>query len=231
MLKKKLVILLCLCLSANAFAQKVTVNKRSEKIKGESAEGYRTELEGKKEDVSAAFSRFIKDLGKVKSGADYQYIEGPAMGGTVYNTGIVYVKTGGNAETGSVWLGIKAAEWTVNDIKLVETQLEKLAYQFGVNFYRDKIQAQLDEAQQALNIVVRQLQRLLTENKNLNTKLVNNEQQKIQLEKSLEANKLEHLVLLQKIENNKKAQDSVGSATLPIKKVIEVHQERLRKVN
>lgn len=228
---KKLVILLGVFIASNALGQKVTVEKKSERVKGESTDGYGTTLEGKKVDVAAAWGRFVKELGKVKSGTDYQFVEGPAMGGTVYTTGTVYAKTGGGTEAGTVWLGIKPAEWTVNDIKLVEDELEKLVYRFGIKFYRDKIQAQINEAQQALNIVIRQHQRLATENKSLNTRLTNNEQQKIQLEKSLEANKLEHLVLLQKIVNNKNAQDSVVAAQVPIKRVVELHQERLRKVN
>ena len=77
----------------------------------------------------------------------------------------------------------------------------------------------------------RRIQRLVNENKTLSTKVTTNETQKIQLEKSLEANKLEHLVLLQKIVNNKKAQDSVSATTVPIKRAIELHKERLRKVN
>lgn len=228
---KKLTILLILCVTFHAYAQKVTVNKKSEKIKSESAEGYSTALEGKKEDVAAAFGRFLKNLGKIKSGNDYQFVEGPALGGTVYSTGIVYAQTEGNEEKTSVWLGINAAEWTVNDITLVENQLEKLVYQFGIKFYRDKIQAQIDEGVQAANAVVRQQQRLTNQNKDLTIKLSNNAQQKIQLEKSLEANKLENLVLLQKIENNKKSQDSVRQAGEQIKKVIEMHKERQRKVN
>lgn len=228
---KKLTILLILCVTSHAYAQKVTVNKKSEKIKSESAEGYSTALEGKKEDVAAAFGRFLKNLGKIKSGNDYQFVEGPALGGTVYSTGIVYAQTEGNEEKTSVWLGINAAEWTVNDITLVENQLEKLVYQFGIKFYRDKIQAQIDEGVQAANAVVRQQQRLTNQNKDLTIKLSNNAQQKIQLEKSLEANKLENLVLLQKIENNKKSQDSVRQAGEQIKKVIEMHKERQRKVN
>ena len=218
-------------LASTAFGQKVTVSKKSERVKGESAEGYGASLEGKKEDVASAWSKYLKDLGKVKGGGDYQFIEGPAMGGTVYTTGILYARSGGNAEAGTVWMGLRADEWTVNDIKLVEDAMEKLVYQFGIKFYKDKIQAQINEAQEALNIVVRQQQRLVTENKSLTTKLTGNEQQKIQLEKSLEANALEHLVLLQKIVNNKKAQDSVGAATIPIKRVVEIHQELLRKVN
>lgn len=228
---KKLTIILVLGATSFAFSQKVTVNKKSEKIKGESAEGYSTELEGKKEAVAVAWGKFLKDMGKVKSGSGYQYIENPALGGTVYSTGIVYFNTSGNEEKATAWAGIKAAEWTVNDIKIVENQLEKLTYQFGVKFYRDKIQAQIDEGQQALDAVTRQQQRLLTQNKEMTIKLSNNEQEKIQLEKSLENNKLEHLVTAQKIVNNKKAQDSVAVVGEKIKKVIEMHKERQRKVN
>ncbi len=229
---KKLVVLLgFLAFSPLLQAQKVTVNKKSDKVKGESAEGYTTTLEGKKEDIAAAWAKYIKTFGRVKSGSGYDFIENPAMGGTVYTSGILYAKNDGNVESGSVWLGIRADEWTVNDIKIVEETVEKLVYQFGIKFYKDKIQAQINEAQQALNIVVRKQQQLVGENKILNSKLTNNEQQKIQLEKSLEANKLEHLVLQQKIVNNKKAQDSVAATTVPIKRAIEMHQERLRKVN
>ncbi len=228
---KKLTIILVLGVTSFAFAQKVTVNKKSERIKGETAEGYSTELEGKKEAVAAAWNRFLKDMGKIKSGSGYQFIENPALGGTVYNTGIMYFTTSGNEEKATAWVGIKAAEWTVNDIKIVESQLEKSVYQFGVKFYRDKIQGQIDEGQQALDAVVRQQQRLVTQNKELAIKLGNNEQERIQLEKSLENNKLEHLVTAQKIVNNKKAQDSVAVAGEKIKKVIEMHKERQRKVN
>ena len=228
---KKLAIILVLSITTCAFSQKVTVGKKSEKIKGDTAEGYGTDLEGKKENVATTFSRFIKDLGKVKSGTDYFYIEGPAMGGTVYTTGIIYATTRGGEEKASVWLGIKAPEWTVNDITLVEAQLEKLVYQFGVKFYRDKIQAQIDEGQQAFDAVVRKQQRLTNQSKDLTIRLGNNEQEKVQLEKSLESNKLENLVLLQRIVNNKKAQDSVALASEQIKKVIELHKERQRKVN
>lgn len=228
---KKFTVLLAMCITSFAFAQKVTVSNKNEKIKGETADGYATTLEGKKEDVSAAWGRFLKDLGKVRSGSDYQYVENPAMGGTVYNTGIVYATVNGNEESATVWLGIKGAEWTVNDIKLVEAQLEKLTYQFGVKFYRDKIQAQIDEAIRASEAVTRQQQRLVNQNRDLNIRLTNNAQEKIQLEKNLEANKLENLVLNQKIVNNKKSQDSVKLAGEQILKVIELHKERQRKVN
>lgn len=228
---KKLALLLMVFVPAWGFAQKVTVSKKSEKIKSESAEGYKCEVEGKKEDVADAWNKFLKDIGKVRSGSSYSYVENPTLGSSTYNTGIVYGQCEGNEEKATVWAGIKASEWTVNDLSIVEKQIENLVYQFGVKYYRDKIQAQIDEGQRALDAVVRQQQRLLGQQMELNIKLRNNEQEKIQLDKLIESNKLEHLVTIQRIENNKKSQDSVSMAGEQIKKVIEMHKERQRKVN
>ena len=225
-------LLICLCISTAALAQlTVVVKSKSEKINGASAEGYSSELQGKKEDVASAWSKFLKDIGKVKNPGGTITITEPAIGATVYPKGILYAAVEGNEENATVWLGLNKEEWVVNDITIVTTELEKLVYRFGVKFYRDQIQKQIDEAQQASDAVDKQKQRLLNQNKDLVNKLSNNEQQKIQLEKSLETNKLDHLVLLQKIENNKKSQDSVANAGVQIKKVVETHKERQRKVN
>jgi hypothetical protein len=89
----------------------------------------------------------------------------------------------------------------------------------------------VDESLKALQAVERQQQRLTTENRNLTIRLENNEKEKVQLEKSLEVNKLEHLSLLTKIDQNKKSQDSVAVAAEQIKKVIELHKEKQKKVN
>lgn len=223
--------LFCICLSATTLAQTVTVNSKSEKVKGESTEGYATELEGKKDDVSSVWNKFLKDIGKVKNPGGIITITEPAVGGAVYPKGILYATVEGNEEKATIWLGLNNEEWVVNDIEIVTKELEKLVYRFGVKFYRDQIQKQIDEAQQASDAVDKQKQRLVNQNKDLTNKLANNEQQKIQLEKSLEVNKLDHLVLLQKIVNNKNSQDSVSNAGVQIKKVVELHKERQRKVN
>ena len=211
--------------------QTVTVKSKSEKITGASADGYASELTGKKEDVASAWGKFLKDIGKAKNPGGTIIITEPAVGATVYEKGILYATVEGSEEKATVWLGLNKEEWTVNDIEIVNKELEKLVYRFGVKFYRDQIQKDIDEAQRASDAVDKQKQRLLNQNKDLVNKLTNNEQQKIQLEKSLETNKLDHLVLLQKIENNKKSQDSVANAGVQIKKVVEVHKERQRKVN
>ena len=224
-------LLICIGISALAQAQTVAVKSKSEKIDGASADGYATELDGKKEDVSSAWGKFLKDIGKVKNPGGTITITEPAIGATSYPKGIVYATVEGNEEKATVWLGLNKEEWVVNDVEIVTKEIEKLVYRFGVKFYRDQIQKQIDEAQQASDAVDKQKQRLLNQNKDLVNKLTNNEQQKIQLEKSLETNKLDHFVLLQKIANNASSQDSVANAGVQIKKVVELHKERQRKVN
>ena len=228
---KFIVLLFCLATGIAAQAQKVTTEKQNHKVNGEEAEGFATTLEAKKDEVSIAWNKFLKDFGKVKQGATTTSITEPALGGTVYSKGTIYAELKDKGEKTEVWLGIKEAEWVVNDIEIVKKDLDKEVYRFGVKFYKDKIQAQIDEAVRALDATTRQNQRLVNQNKDYTLQLSNNEQEKIKLEQRLQENTLEHAVLLQKIENNKLAQDSVALAGEQIKKVIELHKERQRKVN
>jgi hypothetical protein len=131
---------------------------------------------------------------------------------------------------GNAWLGIRASEWPGNTDDL-NKDVEKIVYDFGVNFYREKIQKQIDESNTALQAVEKQQQKLLGQNKDLGTRLENNKSEKIQLEKSLENNKMEFEALNRKIEQNKKNQDSVAVAGEQIKKVIEMQKEKQRSVN
>jgi hypothetical protein len=212
-------------------AQKVVVKKESQKIKDKTAQGFSTTLEGATEDVSAAWNKFLKDTGKGKSSGDLLVINDPTLGGTLYEKAILYATTSNNTSNAQVWLGLFANEWTVNDINIVYTEVEQLVHRFGVKYYKDKIQLQIDESVSAQQAVERQAQRAMNESRTLSNRLENNEQQKINLEKSLEENKLENLVLKQKIINNKKAQDSLAQAAIQIKKVVEMHKEKQAKVN
>jgi hypothetical protein len=79
--------------------------------------------------------------------------------------------------------------------------------------------------------VVKQISRANGLGKDLAKRLENNDQEKIKLTKLMEANTLEDAVLKVKIENNKKAQDSVGNALNHIQEMKKVHQEKMRGIN
>ena len=218
-----------LCISLHA--QKVTVATQSEKVKSESVEGYGTELEGKKDAVGSAWVKFLKDIGKVKQNSDPMTITEPVFNGLSFSKGTIYSIAKDKGENTYLWLGIKPGEWETNNVKRINNELEKAVYQFGVKYYRDKIQVQIDEAQQALDAVEKQKQRITNQTKDLTIQLSNNEQEKVQLDKSLEVNKFENAVLKVKLLNNTKAQDSLAEAGVQIQKMKQMHLERQRKVN
>jgi hypothetical protein len=213
-------------------AQSVIVKKHLEKIKGETAEGYTTDLEGKKADVNASLNKFLKEIGKIKFlSSDPAVVTNPNINGTVYPKGVIYALTSQSGNVTTVWLGARATEWESKDLDAIQKQLEKFTYQFGIRFYRERVQAQIDETQQAADAVEKQSVRFINQGKELTTKLTNNELEKIKLEKALEANKLENEAIKIRIENNKKAQDSIANVALQVKKVREAQTEKLRKIN
>ncbi|MBX2897422.1 MAG: hypothetical protein KF763_18410 [Cyclobacteriaceae bacterium] len=221
---------LCLPLVV-AQAQIVTVNKQNEKIKNETIEVFATTLEGRKEEIQQAFTRYQKDMGKVKLLSSPAVITEPIISGTPFSKGIVYAGSQGSDKTTTVWMGINPTEWNEKDVTYATRELQKMVYQFGIKFYRDQVQKQIDETQQALDAVEKQQQRMLNQSKDLTIKLSNNEQEKVQLEKSLENNKLENAALKIRMENNKKAQDSLVNASIQIKKVMETYKEKQLKIN
>ena len=231
-MNKHLVFLLVLLTTAGAHAQTVAVTKQSEKIKEENIEVFAVTLDGKKEDVSLAWNKFLKEIGKLKQSTDPMTVSEPMFNGTIFQANSFYAQLKKSTETSStVWAGIIPAEWNQSDVDRINLELEKLVHQFGVTYYRSKVQEKIDETQQALDAVEKQKQRTLNQNTDLTLKLSNSDQEKIRLEKSLEANKLENAVLRIKIQNNKKAQDSLANVGVQIKKVMETHKEKQRKIN
>ena len=225
-------IVLFLFLGGVANSQTVTVKSQSEKIKGESTEGFAVNLDGKRPDVNSSFNKFLKELGKIKFlSSDPVVVTEPIFNGTVYPKGAIYALTSESGNVVTVWMGIKPSEWESKDVSFINKQLEKLLYQYGIQFYRTKMQDQINESQQAADAVEKQVLRFQGQGKDLAAKLANNELEKIKIDKSLEANKLENIALKIKIENNKKAQDSIANAAVQIKKVKESQIEKLRKIN
>jgi hypothetical protein len=226
--KKFFIILLPLFISAYASAQTVKVKKEKSTVKGESMDGFAVDLQGSLSEVNTSFSKYLKTIGKTKQG-DYFTITEPNLNGLSYQLPI-YGITNENGKSASAWIGFNPGNWPKDDAEKVSKELEKVIHEFGIKFYRDKIQVQIDESTRATQAVEKQQQRLLNENKMLSTKLESNKKQKIQLEKSIEDNKLEHATLLKKIEQNKKAQDSVAIAAQQVKKVVEMHKAKQRSV-
>jgi len=228
---KKFCAVVLMVIPAASFAQKVSVSKDTERVKGSNIDGYATELSGTIEEVGASYTKYLKTFGKIKSSGNQVPLSEAEISFTKYSAPL-YATTHSKGEKIMVWVGLNASEWpTPEQAEQALKDLEKVVYDFGVKFYRDKVQVDIDESVRAQQAAEKQTLRLQNESKNLNSRLEFNQKEKLRLEKALAENKLEYETLLSTIARNKKAQDSVALATDQIKKMVEIHKERQRKVN
>lgn len=226
-MKKYLIIIFCTVI-ATSYGQTVKVESQTIQLKGEPAEGFEAQLDGTFEEVQAQIAKYLKPVGKIKRGNDADVISLPVINGKNYTSPLYLVVR--DKGKGVAWLGVKASEWPSN-LETVKADIEKLVYDFAITFHRDKIQLQIDESMRALQAVERQQQRLLNQQRDYTTRLGENKNEKVQLEKSLENNKIQFDALNLKLAQNKMDQDSVAMAGEQIRKVIEMQKERQRKVN
>jgi hypothetical protein len=211
-------------------AQKVTVSKESERIKGKNTEGYATELTGALEEVNTSFIKYLKTVGKMKPFSTLPTQITEAEINSVKYTAPIHAVTRAKGAKVLVWIGLDHMADS-SQAKSAKKDFEKVVYDFGVKFYRDQIQKDIDESERAQQTAEKKTLQLQNENKSLNSKLEFNQKEKVRLEKALADNKLEYETLLLNIAANKKGQDSVAVATEQIKKMVETHKERQKKVN
>jgi hypothetical protein len=228
--KGNLFLLLFLFSGFCAISQAVKVKKETARIKNEYADGFEVELQASSGEVEAALVKYMKALGKTKDNDNFITVNEPTIQEIKY-TAPVYAVTKQVGNIVSAWVGIDSRDWSKKEVEHINQYLEKSLYDFGVTFYRDKIQKQIDESVRAAQAVEKQQQRLQNQNRDLTTKIEDNKREKIQLEKSLENNKVELETLTKRLEKNRKDQDSVAVAGEQIKKVVEMHKEKQRKVN
>lgn len=207
-------------------AQSVQVREEAARIEGENTSGYQVAFEANSAAVKNSLNRFLKTYGKVRSAGEYLSVPEPIIGGTKRTT-TLYATTKQLASTTAAWIGVFPEP---GGDEALSADVRKLAYDFGVTFQKEQIQAQIDESVQALEAVQKQQVRLSNQNKELSNRIERNKRQKIQLEKSLEANKLELEQLTKDIAANANAQDSIMVATDQIRKVVEMHKARQQQV-
>jgi hypothetical protein len=217
-------------LSVAVCAQTIKVNSKPNRIKGNACAGFVADLDGKSGTVEDELIKFLKEYGKPRSTTDYVSVTSPLLGGNTYDGKTFFATVSGDDKKAQVWIGIDTTEWKALSSDALE-RIEKLTYQFGVWFYRNQAQKEIDESQRAFDATEKQKLRLTNQVKDLTVRLGDNQQERTHLEKQLEVNSLEKAVLLQKIENNKKSIDSVANAGLQIKKVLDAQKEKQKRIN
>jgi hypothetical protein len=219
-------VLLFLLIGQVAFAQTVIATKQSQRIKGENAVGYATFLEAQQQEVNTSLQRYLKTFGKPKQQGEMSFVQLPSVNGIAY-TSSLYATAKANETKTVVWMGILEKA----DTTTIASQLEALVKAFGINFYRDKIQVQIDEAQRAVQAVEKQQQRTATENKNIGMRIENNKKEFLQLNKAIKSNRQDSVDLNLKLQKNFYDKDSLALVLDKVKKALEFQKDRQKNVN
>lgn len=211
--------------------QPLKVTKKENIVNEVKSYGRAIDMNGKAEDVNAFLGKYLKEIGKTRTTADYYWVASPLLSETAYDGNVLYAKTNGDDKKTQVWIGIDTAGWRGRSMDKVFAAIEKFTYQFGVRYYRDLVQKDIDQSQQALEATEKQKLKLVSQNKDLNSKVASNDKERARLEASLQNNKLEKAVLLQKLVNNKRSQDSVALVGVQVKKVMDAQVAKQKKIN
>lgn len=226
---KKFVLFPFLLVSILSLGQTVVVKKEKQKIKNDNIYSFATTLEAGTAEVNSALLKFLKSYGKPKQQDEAIVIAECIISGQAYTKplygGIRQVSTSTNA-----WIGVNLNEWAA-DSAMVVGRLEAMVKEFGVNFYRDKIQVQIDEAQRAVDIVNRQQQRTLNEQQNIQQKIESNKKEYQQLLKDIQKNRADSVALVIRMNQNKAGTDSLRTVSEKVKQALVFQKERQGKVN
>jgi hypothetical protein len=210
-----------------SYSQALEVKKENSRIEGQNTAGYQVAMSAAESEVRNSLTKYLKGMGKTRISGDYMTVAEPLIKGKKYpNT--LYATTRVTGNTVAAWIGMPSVEGKGG---AQDSDLKQLVYDFGVVFHREQIQLKIDESVRALQAVEKQQSRLVNQNKDLNIKIETNKREKIQLEKALAGNKVELETLSKKLQENKKAQDSVAAAGEQIKKVVEMHKARQTQIH
>ena len=204
-------------------AQKVTV----EEYVTEDQNGYQVFLEKEPETVANFLDDYFKSYGKVKyrnniyTLSQLNHMEFPFPEVEVYSQ----LRNKDDKTKALVWLPDSVMEQEV-----YASKLKSLWYIFAIDFYKHLKQQEINESLRALNYAEKQFQRLEKDSLGLQKDLEKNSIEKAKLEEELKINELNHKVLLQKIENNSAAQDSILVTLEKIRRLIELQEKEKKAI-
>lgn len=226
---KKFVLFPFLLMSVFSMGQTVVVQKENQKLNNDNIYSFATTLDASAADVNSALLKYLKAYGKPKQQETSIVLAECVLNGQAY-TKALYANTKPSGASTKAWIGVSLKDWSA-DSAMVIGRLEMMVKEFGVNFYRDKIQLQIDEAQRAVDIVGKQQQRTLNEQQNIQQKIENNKKEYQQLIKAIQKNRSDSVALVLRLDKNKASTDSLRIVSDKVKQALVFQKERQGKVN
>ena len=200
---KKVVLLLSLITFAAwipAFSQtSVTVTGQMRFVNEDECDGYVAFVNLPFKDVNAYLKKRLNSYGK-NEGKKGTLVYRNAKVVGMHELVTVYAQTDkGKKGVSEVWLGI------LTDDNQSHQEAEKMLYDIVIYMYQSEADKKVDAAQKDYD-------KAIATGISLNTKLVDNKNEKLKLEADLDKNSHDHLKLLQHLEHNKTDQERLKAA-------------------
>lgn len=226
-----LLLILSIGFHTAAQAQDYSIDQKSQRINDTKYEGYSININGAFEKVTEQVYDYLKDRSKIRRKRNHYSIAEFKMDNIELDSTVIYLKLNERDNLTQVWLGIKTFGIDEDRVEEIEKSLQVELVLIARSYYVHQQELKIIEAETAAQIISKKQQTLINENSELTIDLKEAEARKIELNNTLEENRLAIEVLKQKLIDNKFDQDSTYLDLQKVNRVIEGQKQKLKEID
>lgn len=231
-MKTGLCFFLFLTISTFAFGQKIYVDEGNEQIDGINRVGLFTIVNLNSKDVEKAWTKRLKEYGKVESSKSGYSITAAEIPGVTSKPGQIYSRVVKEKGGTKIWWAIDLGTSfvTSSNNSGAYRGASQVLTDFAAACYRDDINNQIADAEKALSKTVKSYEKEVKQGEDLKKAVERNKQEKANLEQKLVDNANQLKTLQSDIEKNKTDQKTAQQEVDKMKKAVEVVKQKLDKI-
>lgn len=215
-----------------AHGQEIMAKEDTQTIEGTEFAGYEINVEGDLDDHQDRWMRLLRNKGKVRKRSSRYSIEDFVLPQVTESLLDGYTQFKQERDTTiTIWLGIDVSALSDDEPQAVLGEVKGMLENYVLEYRKSLVLDDIQDAERAAAFTSRQHQRLIQNLENLKIRLLDAENEKRRLEENLKTMELEIEVLKQRIVNNEADQETTLEELEQIRKVLEMHKERLKKLN
>ena len=230
---KKIVLGLCLLalFSFQGNTPVIKVYEKEEKLEKLQRKGLAVLILLEEPFVDKAWSKKIKEFGKVESSQNEYIISDAVIPQISAQPVRVYSKVTEKTKQGvEVWMAIDLGTEFITKKHSKSDQLEQILYQFTVELYRSDYLLQVEEAEKVLAKSSKEYEKTVSTEVKVRNKMLRNKDDKKELLEKLKATKMDSLQLVKDLEMNKLEQKQDSLEMVKMKKAVETVKAKMNKI-
>ncbi len=230
-MKKLFTTLFVLCVSLlPVYAQTILLHDDEKTIEGLSCKGVSTFIELDKKTVEKAWSKRLKDFGKVETTRKAILVKVALIPEISPNAIKLYSTIEPASKGVTIFYSLDPGDGFIISSKQEYAQMRRILQEFAQALYHDDMAEQVKEADRAVMFTQKQYEKKTEEGKSLLDKIEKNAAEKIRLEKLLYENAQQAQRLKQDLEQNKNQQEAASEEVTRVKKLSESKKQKLEEL-